>query len=105
MSATVRLIRERRPFRDRLRRYQVLVDNQKVGDLAWGEQKGFPVEPGSHTVRIKVDWAGSNELTVTAPDGEAVELRCGPGGSTFFGMWTVFYAPQRYIELRRSPAE
>jgi hypothetical protein len=59
------------------------------------------VEPGSHTLHIEIDWAGSNEVTVTATEGALVELECAPGGSALAGLWRTFFAPQRYIELRR----
>ncbi len=99
-SAAVRVVRRPSPWRDRLRRYKVVVDGQMVGALAWDESKDFPIEPGPHKVRIKIDWTGSSELTFAANDGQIVEFECMPAGSAFFGALRAFVAPHHYVDLR-----
>ena len=70
-GSVIRIKRARSPWRDRLRSYKVVVDDEHFGSVRNGRTKDFAVAPGPHTVRLKVDWMGS--LTV--------EIGVGPGAT------------------------
>jgi hypothetical protein len=55
-------IRRDRGYADRLKRYEVWVDDSVVGELRDGEVKQFPVASGEHELRIKIDWCGSRPV-------------------------------------------
>jgi hypothetical protein len=59
-----------------MRRYFVLIDGTKVGALREGETATFDVPPGSHEVRIKIDWVGSRSAAVRLAEGEIAHFRC-----------------------------
>jgi hypothetical protein len=47
---------------DRARSYDVIVDDEPCGRLGHGEQVGFDVEPGEHSVYLGIDWCRSDML-------------------------------------------
>ncbi len=49
---------------NRLRDYQIYIDEQKVGTIANGETKEFEVSNEQHTIVAKIDWCSSPTVTV-----------------------------------------
>jgi len=47
-------------FADSKRDYRVVLDGQEIGRLADGDTKSFPDSSGAHSLKLKIDWAGSN---------------------------------------------
>ena len=79
-----------------LRDFRLLVDDQEVGRLGEADKKRVSLMPGTHTVRLRIDWCGSREVTIEPRAGEVVELACRAPG---LGLWNVFRA-RSYIDLR-----
>jgi len=100
-DATIHVHRESGPFRDRLRSYKVLVDDEVVGKVKPGEDVRHAVPPGEHVVRIRIDWTGSKPLTVTAEPGETVSLVCAPNGPAWMGMVDLLLF-RTWVDLRRA---
>lgn len=74
--------REPSPWRDRLVRYQVLIDDVVVGDLRDGERIGFEVNDGMHQVQLRLRSAKSYrspELVVEARAGSTAMVVCWAG--------------------------
>ena len=84
-----------------LRAFRVLVDGKEVGRLRRDGELGVDVEPGTHAVQIRIDWAGSKPLEVTVGPGEVVRLVCEPA-PFIQGLISIFRAPSEYIQLRAS---
>ena len=57
-------------WNNRLRGINIFIDGNKVGSIANGETKSFEVGAGQHTLKAKIDWAGSRELPVSVAEGE-----------------------------------
>jgi hypothetical protein len=99
--AQVRLRRRRRLYADRLRAYDVLVDDERVGRLKHGEEASFEVEPGRHKVQLRIDWASSEPRVIDLRAGEVAELECrarNPLGAVY---WITF-GRRRYIRLEEA---
>jgi hypothetical protein len=62
-------------YTDHFRAYAVVVDGRKIGKLRNGETREFSIEPGSHTIRAKIDWCGSHTQQFTAAEGEPLFFR------------------------------
>ena len=77
-SATLRLTRSHSRWGDRVRRYVILVDDLQIGEISDGETKTIDIEPGHHTLRLKIDWTGSEDVLFDVGDGQSVNFRCGP---------------------------
>lgn len=70
------LVVERPPakWRDRLRRYVILVDAEEVGRLTHGESLSVLLPPGPHTLQARIDWTGSEAIEIDVKGGR--ETRC-----------------------------
>ena len=71
----IRIMRGRTSF-DRFKAYKIYIDGVYRGDIWNSETKEFEVENGSHVVRARVDWGGSNKAYVHV-NSSIVELEVG----------------------------
>ena len=97
----IRVHRAAVPWRDRLRAYKVIIDDQPVGQLRNGQDFNREVSPGSHRLQIKIDWTGSEELHVTVQPGETASFICEPAGSSWSGLFDLL-GRRAYVSLRRT---
>jgi hypothetical protein len=90
----------------RIRQLQVYVDRRRVGSLAPGEQRRFPVDPGRHTVGVRMDWTRSGLLPITVGEGETVSLECGSPVRGWRLLLALYYLlfPSRWWYIRRVEA-
>jgi hypothetical protein len=95
------LIRRQPGSSSTLRAFRVLVDGNKVGRVRQGGELAVDVEPGTHVVQIKIDWAGSKPLEVTAGPGEVIRLVCETAPFAK-GLASIFRQPSEYIKLSAS---
>jgi len=56
------------------RKFSVFVDGAKKAKLGSGDKESFPLNPGEHSVFIKIDWMKSNRVNFQLNEGEEVEL-------------------------------
>ena len=99
--AAIRISRDS-GYADRLRAYSVMVDGSEVGSVRDGEMKVFPVEAGEHTVRAKIDWAGSKTLTFAVGENEEAAFRVKSnlrGTRLFFALWYSTFGSSSYLLL------
>lgn len=82
-----------------MRRYTIEIDDAPVGSIRRGETAEFDVRPGSHEVRLTVDWASSPTVVITVGDGERIILTAGPGGTAWSGLKHLADRPESYINL------
>jgi hypothetical protein len=101
--ATIEVSRDPKPFRDKVRRYRVLIDDVEVGRLGRGETVAVEVVAGPHTVMVKLDWGTSPPIEVRAVGEEIIRCFCGPGGSAVSAAIDAFARPKRYLKLERVP--
>ena len=70
-------INRKSEFFYKLRNYDIHIDGVKCGKVKNGEIKDFEVTEGKHTVRARVDWAGSEEVTLDFKEGDIKSLEVG----------------------------
>jgi hypothetical protein len=76
MSATLRLTREGVGIELRRGQFEISVDGKSVGSIEYGETVETPLEPGRHTLRLRVGRYSSRDCSFDATDGEIVGFRC-----------------------------
>ena len=86
--------------RDLLRAYTVMIDGRAVGKVRRGGTGDFAVPVGEHRLRMKIDWTGSTELSVSVQDGVTAEFSCAPSGGIFDGLRKMVADRDSYIDLR-----
>jgi hypothetical protein len=101
VSATIRLMRGASFGIELWRgRFEVNVDEARVGSLESKETIEAPVDPGHHTLRVQRGRYSSPTRDFDVADGETVTFRCHGAN-----LWPVFVAslviPSLAISLRR----
>lgn len=84
--------------RERLRSYQVQLDGQTVGTIAEGETIRVTVPDGSHQLRLKMDLAYSNVVTVDE-DITTFTYLCRSGASPVMALGDALFRRHQYISL------
>lgn len=97
-----RIVIHRNPGRrDRLRSYAIILDGVVAGKIREGETQDLQVSPGAHRLRLKCDWARSQEVALTLADGESVQLTCQSGTRLVFALLESLWDRDNYIHLSR----
>jgi hypothetical protein len=97
--ASIKITRDPAVWRDRGRAYKVLIDGVQAGAVRHGETFVASVDPGTHSVRLKIDWTGSQEVQVTVAPGDTASLVCAAGGSSWTALLDAL-SRRPYISLR-----
>lgn len=95
-SAVVRIVRADEPF-GAMRKLKVIIDGVEAGTVDWNKAADFPVDPGGHTVEVKLDWCRSAPYPVNADEGEVIEIDV----ESSQGKLAIFLNPSRFFRLKR----
>ena len=76
MSATLRLTRQGAGIELRRGEFEISVDGTRIGSIKYGETVETPLEPGRHTLRLRVGRYSSRDCSFDAADSEIVSFRC-----------------------------
>jgi hypothetical protein len=87
-------------WQDRARKYTVLLNGREIATVSNGSEVEFDVEPGKHTVQMKIDWCNSPEFEVDTRAGETVVLECGPNASPLSAFLYITLLKKQYLWLR-----
>jgi len=74
-SAKIRLHRKSN-IAASIRKLEILVDGQKIGNIANGKEQSFEVTPGRHRIQVKL-LSDSEPLDVELSPNSTLELECG----------------------------
>lgn len=88
---------------DRLRPYDVFIDDKRVLNINEGECKQFAASPGARSVSLRVDWCRSHTLQLATEDGQSTELWCWPKARIYTWPFFLTFGWNRYIALSRQP--
>lgn len=73
-------------YNNRMREYQIYIDNVFVGSIGNGSTKDFEITEGKHTIEAKIDWCGSPKVIVEINDDETKYLKV---GGFKYGKWLM----------------
>ena len=102
MFATIIFTRPGGHYRDALRSYRLEVDDEPRGRIKPGQVVAIDVEPGSHTVRARIDWTGSRRQEINVRPGEEIRVRVEPNG-TPLALWQTV-TRTRYLRITAEPS-
>jgi hypothetical protein len=75
-SSVVKIKRKKNLWVDSSRVYEIILDGENVGNISPSQTISVPVEPGHHSLRMKIDWAGSEEINFSIGSGEEIAFEC-----------------------------
>lgn len=88
---------------DRFRIYQVLLNENVIGEIADGETKTYSVDAGSHELQLKIDWTTSNAVKIDLEPDAEISLHCGSnvrGMKAFLILFYITIFAKSYIWLQ-----
>ena len=96
---TITVTRPTTAWRDRARKYKVLLDGAVAAEISHGESTALEVPPGPHEVRAKIDWCTTPPVVVTGD--EQLTVQTGTGNA-FTAIFVAVFTPSRYLRLERA---
>ena len=99
--STLRICRNR-AWQDKLRAYKIVIDGKEVGSVSEGMEATFALEPGDHTVQLKIDWCNSPVVNISLAPGQEALLQCGANCKPFLALLNITLWRNKYIFLRPS---
>jgi len=91
---------ERRPaWSDRWQAYHVFIDAKDVGPIRQRESHDYEVQPGQHTVRLRIAWGSSPSLSLDVAAGSTRKLVCKSHPHFLTVVYFITFGRHRYIEL------
>jgi hypothetical protein len=100
-SGEIEITRRADGWTDRLRSYAVFVDGDRVGTVARGTSWSATLDPGAHTVQLRLDYCQSPTVSVEVVEGETARLSCF-ARSPLAALYYSTIGRKRYIGLERS---
>ena len=70
------LLKRKKEWVDRVRKYKVFLDDVLVGNIKSGGDLKIEVSNGTHKIFLKIDWMGSNILEIVKGS-DVITLECG----------------------------
>ena len=86
---------------NRLREFNIYLNNKYVKDISNGEEIVLPVEKGTYQIYVQVDWVKSEKYEFTIHTGEEIHLLCGSplkGAKLFIPIIPLFLIKQLFIK-------
>jgi hypothetical protein len=74
-SSVVKIMRKKSGV-DSLRAYEIILDGENVGIIFSTQTISVPVEPGHHSLKMNIDWGGSEEINFSIGSGEEITFEC-----------------------------
>ena len=98
-------VRRTTNYADRLRAYKVRVDDQVLGSVRAGESVTIPVSPGRHSLMLRIDWCGCEQIDFQVQPGEQVYFECGSSLTSWRIVLVLYYIvfnTHQYLWLRQA---
>lgn len=102
---TLNFTRPLKKWQDRLRGYDIFVDDNKVGTIRQGGAVALPVSPGPHTVQFKIDWCSSQVMHIDIREGSAIDISCGPNAKPWLALAYITLWREKYIWAQAGPGD
>lgn len=102
-SSVVNILR-RKTLLDLFRFYEVIFDGENVGIIFAGQNISVLVEPGYHSLQMKIDWCSSEEINFNVAPGEEITFKCESGLSILQVLLILYYLifrPNNWILLKQ----
>lgn len=89
-----------RGWADRIRKYQVIIDDKIVGKIGFGETVEYPCSEGLHTIQVKIDWARTKCITVDiTTENKRFQVASNLRGWRIFLCICYMFIPSKWILL------
>ena len=91
-------------YADFLRSYTISINGAEVGTIARNSVLDLRVPSGPVTIEARLDWGGSQPLTIQATSNRRIEVEVFNTWGAWLAIWGVTLGYRRYLTLRQLPA-
>lgn len=102
MNTGTIILKRNNQWANRIRKYKIILNNQKIGTISNDKEEFFEVKPGQHELFLKIDWTRSNKYQFTIKEGQTINLVCGcvlKGWKLFFVLIYIFLLFNSYLYI------
>jgi hypothetical protein len=102
-SSVVKITRKEQPV-DSSRFYEIILDGKNVGIIFATQSISVPVEPGHHSLKMKIDWCCSEEINFSIGSGEEITFECEsniPLQKVLLVPYYLIFRPNNWILLKQ----
>jgi hypothetical protein len=96
--STIHIERSSHGWVDRVRAYDVVIDDEPRGTLTRGRRAEISIEPGEHVVYLRIDWCRSRTFKVNLQPGDRANFCCRPR-SLLTALYGITFGRKNYIQL------
>jgi hypothetical protein len=104
MQSSVVKIKRKTSGVDSSRAYEIILDGENVGIIFSTQTISVPVEPGHHSLKMNIDWGGSEEINFNIGSGEEITFECEsniPLQKIFLVPYYAIFKPNNWVLLKR----
>jgi hypothetical protein len=104
MQSSVVKIKRKKNAVDSARSYEIILDGENVGIIFPTQTISVPVEPGHHSLKMNIDWGGSEEINFSIGSGEEITFECEsniPLQKIFLAPYYLIFRPHNWILLKQ----
>jgi hypothetical protein len=102
-SSVVKIRRKKTLYVDSWRSYEIILDGENVGIILSNKTISVLVEPGHHSLKMKLDWGGSEEINFSIGSGEEITFECEsiPIQKMLLIPYYLIFRPNNWILLKQ----
>ena len=86
-SSVVKIIRKKEWLQTRF--FEIILDGKNVGIIFATQSISVPVKPGHHSLKLTLDWGGSEEINFSIGSEEEITFEC----ESAFSIWQALLFP------------
>jgi hypothetical protein len=82
------------------RKYKVFINGAKVKEISSGETWHIPLDPGKHTICLKIDWCKTKSFLFEKIEAANTELVCGASYNDWKANFMAFLKPSKWLYVK-----
>ena len=86
-------------YSNKVRNIKILLDGTEIGKIKDGESKTFPIQPGKHQLKAKIDWCSSNEITLNILEGKVKKISLN-GTNPLLSLYYITFGMNKYLNIK-----
>ena len=104
MQSSVVKIKRKKNAISSVAAYEIILDGENVGIIFSTQTISVPVEPGDHSLKMNIDWGGSEEINFSIASAEEITFECEsniPLQKVLLAPYYLTFRPNKWILLKQ----
>jgi hypothetical protein len=93
-------------FANKIRSYIIYLDGKKIGHINDGKTEVIPIQPGTHELYLKIDWAYSPKIKFTIAENQTKYFECATSATAWkaaiplYAFYAITFGRKKYLTLK-----